>query len=301
MNTLALYSLTVLIWGSSWFAIRYQLDFVPPEVSLFYRFLLASIILVVWCLGRGVSLKIKKRQHVFLAAQGFFMFGLNYILFYHAAFDIASGLLAVVFSMITGMNILNGVIFLKSPIRTKTAVGATIGLFGMGLVFWPEITSSGKVAVGALIVSIAATYSASLGNILSARNQASGISVTAGNAIGMTYGTIFLFVYCVYSGSPFVLEPSLKYLGSLMYLAFFASVIAFGCYLTLIGRIGPGNAAYATVLAPIIALALSTGFEGYQWHVRAMIGVGFVLIGNILVLTPKHALVKAGLHLKLKI
>ena len=140
------------------------------------------------------------------------MFGFNYILFYHAAFDIASGLLAVVFSMITGMNILNGVIFLKSPIRTKTAVGATIGLFGMGLVFWPEITSSGKVAVGALIVSIAATYSASLGNILSARNQASGISVTAGNAIGMTYGTIFLFVYCVYSGSPFVLAPRLKYL-----------------------------------------------------------------------------------------
>ena len=229
------------------------------------------------------------------------MFGLNYVLFYHAAFDIASGLLAVVFSMITGMNIFNGAVFLKRPIRTKTAVGAAIGLFGMGLVFWPEITSSGKVAVGALIVSVAATYSASLGNILSARNQASGISVTAGNAIGMTYGTVFLLVYCMYSGSPFVLEFSLKYLGSLMYLAFFASVIAFGCYLTLLGRIGPGNAAYATVLAPIIALALSTGFEGYQWQARAMIGVGFVLIGNILVLAPKHALIRAGRYVKLKI
>ena len=301
MNTLALYGLTVLIWGSSWFAIRYQLDFVPPEVSLFYRFLLASIILIVWCLGRGISLKIKTQQHFFLASQGFCMFGLNYVLFYHAAFDLVSGLLAVVFSMITGMNIFNGAVFLKRPIRTKTAVGAAIGLCGMGLVFWPEITSSGKVAVGALIVSVAATYSASLGNILSARNQASGISVTAGNAIGMTYGTIFLFVYCMYSGSPFVLEFSLKYLGSLMYLAFFASVIAFGCYLTLIGRIGPGNAAYATVLAPIIALALSTGFEGYQWQARAMIGVGFVLIGNILVLAPTHALIRAGRYVKLKI
>ena len=105
----------------------------------------------------------------------------------------------------------------------------------------------------------------------------------------------------MYSGSPFVLEFSLKYLGSLMYLAFFASVIAFGCYLTLIGRIGPGNAAYATVLAPIIALALSTGFEGYQWQARAIIGVGFVLIGNILVLAPKHALIRAGRYVKLKI
>ena len=284
MSTSVLYSLTVLIWGSSWLAIHFQIGVVPPEIAIVYRFVLASTLLVVWCLARGISLRIAPRHHPYLALLGFSLFSLNYLLFYYAAFDLATGLLAVIFSTMTVMNIFNSALFLKHRIQKKTIVAVIFGLTGMGLVFWPEIAASRAQAVGAIGISLIATYLASIGNIISARNQKHGISVASANAIGMAYGALFLFVFSILSGTPFVIDTSISFIGSLLFLALFASAIAFGCYLTLVGRIGPENAAYATVLFPIVALALSTWFESYAWQGRTLIGVGLVLMGNVIVL-----------------
>ena len=284
MSTSVLYSLTVLIWGSSWLAIHFQIGVVPPEIAIVYRFVLASTLLVVWCLARGISLRIASRHHPYLALLGFSLFSLNYLLFYYAAFDLATGLLAVIFSTMTVMNIFNSALFLNHRIQKKTVVAVIFGLTGMGLVFWPELATSRAQAVGAIGMSLVATYLASIGNIVSARNQKHGISVASANAIGMAYGALFLSAFSFLSGAPFVIDTSISFIGSLLFLALFASAIAFGCYLTLVGRIGPENAAYATVLFPIVALALSTWFESYAWQGRTLIGVGLVLMGNVIVL-----------------
>lgn len=284
MSTSVLYSLTVLIWGSSWLAIHFQIGVVPPEIAIVYRFVLASTLLFVWCLARGISLRIASRHHPYLALLGLSLFSLNYLLFYYAAFGLATGLLAVIFSTMTVMNIFNSALFLKHRIQKKTIVAVLFGLTGMGLVFWPEIAASQAQAAGAIGMSLIATYLASIGNIVSARNQKHGISVASANAIGMAYGVLFLFVFSILSGTPFVIDTDIRFIGSLLFLALFASAIAFGCYLTLVGRIGPENAAYATVLFPIVALALSTWFESYVWQGRTLVGVSLVLIGNVVVL-----------------
>ena len=284
MSTSVLYSLTVLIWGSSWLAIHFQIGVVPPEIAIVYRFVLASTLLVVWCLARGISLRIASRHHPYLALLGLSLFSLNYLLFYYAAFGLATGLLAVIFSTMTVMNIFNSALFLKHRIQKKTIVAVLFGLTGMGLVFWPEIATSRAQAAEAIGMSLIATYLASIGNIVSARNQKHGISVASANAIGMAYGVLFLFVFSILSGTPFVIDTDIRFIGSLLFLALFASAIAFGCYLTLVGRIGPENAAYATVLFPIVALALSTWFESYVWQGRTLVGVSLVLIGNVVVL-----------------
>ena len=284
MSTSVLYSLTVLIWGSSWLAIHFQIGVVPPEIAIVYRFVLASTLLFVWCLARGISLRIASRHHPYLALLGLSLFSLNYLLFYYAAFGLATGLLAVIFSTMTVMNIFNSALFLKHRIQKKTIVAVLFGLTGMGLVFWPEIAASQAQAAGAIGMSLIATYLASIGNIVSARNQKHGISVASANAIGMAYGVLFLFVFSILSGTPFVIDTDIRFIGSLLFLALFASAIAFGCYLTLVGRIGPENAAYATVLFPIVALALSTWFESYEWQGRTLVGVSLVLIGNVVVL-----------------
>ena len=284
MSTSVLYSLTVLIWGSSWLAIHFQIGVVPPEIAIVYRFVLASTLLVIWCLVRGISLRIASRHHPYLALLGFSLFCLNYLLFYYAAFDLATGLLAVIFSTMTVMNIFNSALFLKRRIQKKTIVAVMFGLTGMGLVFWPEIAASRSQAAGAIGMSLIATYLASIGNIVSARNQKHGISVASANAIGMAYGALFLFVFSLLSGTTFVIDTDISFIGSLLFLALFASAIAFGCYLTLVGRIGPENAAYATVLFPIVALALSTWFESYAWQGRTLVGVSLVLMGNVVVL-----------------
>jgi len=284
VSTSVLYSLTVLIWGSSWLAIHFQIGVVPPEIAIVYRFVLASTLLVIWCLVRGISLRIASRHHPYLALLGFSLFSLNYLLFYYAAFDLATGLLAVIFSTMTVMNIFNSALFLKHRIQKKTIVAVIFGLTGMGLVFWPEIAASRSQAAGAIGMSLIATYLASIGNIVSARNQRHGISVASANAIGMAYGALFLFVFSLLSGTTFVIDTDIRFIGSLLFLALFASAIAFGCYLTLVGRIGPENAAYATVLFPIVALALSTWFESYAWQGRTLVGVSLVLMGNVVVL-----------------
>lgn len=298
MNTIACYVGTVLIWGSSWLAIKYQLGVVAPQVSLAYRFALASLLLIGWCLARNISLRFNWRDHVFLALLGLTLFSTNYLLLYFVTFDLTTGLVAVIFSTITIMNMFNSVLFLGRRIEKQTLIGAAMGLTGMVLIFWPEIERSGQITIGVISLGIVGTYSASIGHIVSARNQSRGLGVVPANAIGMLYGTVLLLGFAWLSGVPYTFDPSGTYILSLIYLAVFASAIAFGLFLTLVGRIGPGKAAYATVLFPIVALALSTSIEGYQWQVRAVAGVALVLMGNVAVLGTREHLRAAFAHFR---
>ena len=67
-------------------------------------------------------------------------------------------------------------------------------------------------------------------------------------------------------------------------MAIFGSVIAFGAYLTLLGRIGAHKAGYATVMFPVVALVLSMAFEDLKLDLAIVSGTALVLVGNLLVL-----------------
>jgi drug/metabolite transporter (DMT)-like permease len=206
---------------------------------------------------------------------------------------VTSGLVAVIFSAIVFMNIINGAVLLGSPIRPNVLLGGAIGVLGIVLVFWPQLVSfslSDKSALG-LLLSVVSTFMASLGNIISVRHQQNNLPIIQTNAYGMAYGVAIIGVISVASGKTFGFEISLPYVGSLFYLSLFGTVIAFGCYLKLIGKIGADRAAYATMLFPIVALGISTAYEGYQWAAHNVIGMVIVLIGNWLVLN-KRALAK---------
>jgi drug/metabolite transporter (DMT)-like permease len=218
-----------------------------------------------------------------------FLFSLNYLLVYLAELRLTSGLVSVIFSMLVFLNILIGALFLGTPVRLNVVVGATIGLVGICLVFLPELSTfslQDSSFVG-LLLSLGGTLSASVGNILAARNQRDALPVVQTNAFGMAYGAILMYIIALVAGTPFLFESTPGYILSLIYLAFFGSVIAFGAYLTLLGRIGADRAAYASLLFPLVALGLSTLFEGYQWSVPAIIGVLLVLGGNFLVLSRR--------------
>jgi drug/metabolite transporter (DMT)-like permease len=234
------------------------------------------------------------RDHLFMAAQGVTLFSLNYMLFYRASLDMPSGLMAVCFSTILLMNIANGALFFRSSVEPKVFAGALLGLGGLTLVFWPEVAGFGlhSTAMLGLVLSIIATYLASLGNMISVRHKKAGIPVIESNAIGMAYGALCSLAIATVRGLPFVYDGRIAYTGALIYLALFASVIGFGCFLTLIQRIGADRAAYSTVLFPIVALSVSTWLEGYRWTPLAAAGVVLVLLGNVLVLLRRKPLVK---------
>ncbi len=225
-----------------------------------------------------------------MMAQGACLFSINYLLFYWCTGLITSGLVAIIFSTVIVMNIINGAIFLKKPVQGIVLLGALIGLSGITLVFWQEIQASRSVSVEAsgnvlkgLGIGLIATLFASMGNILSARNQSHQLPVLQTNAYGMAYGTFIMLLFALVSGVTLEFEWTAPYIVSLIYLSVFGSIVAFGAYLTLVGRIGADRAAYATVLFPLVALLISSVFEDYTWTPIALVGVVLVLIGNVLV------------------
>ena len=296
MSNALLYFITVIIWGSTWLAIKFQLGVVPPTLSIVYRFTLAAGILWIYSTIRRLPMRFSLRQHAGMVLQGFFLFSLNYILVYLAEGYLTSGLVAIIFSSIVITNALFSTIFLKDPIRPRVLLGGLIGLFGLVLVFWPELISfdlSTGRALG-LILAVCASLSASLGNILAAYNQRSGLPVLQSNTLGMTYGTVFTVLLVLFQGTELTFDPSASYILSLVYLALFGSVIAFGTYLTLLGRIGPDRAAYVFILYQIVALSLSTLFEGLSWNLLGVLGVLLILAGNVIAVTRMSPKTKEG-------
>ncbi len=292
MKNVSLYIITVLVWGSTWIAIKYQLGSVDPIVSVIYRFGLAAGLLILFCKIRGLSLKFSVKEHFFMAFLGVFLFSLNYWLVYLAEVYLTSGLVAVMFSSIVFFNIANGAIFLGAPLERKMIIGALVGILGIIFIFMPEIQSfhlADKGVVG-LVLGFSSVLLASFGNIMSARNTKNNIPVIQANAIGMGYGTLVLVVIALFLGKEFSFSFSIPYIGSLVFLSVFGSIIAFGSYLTLVGSIGADKASYAIMVVPIVALIISSFAEGYVWNFYGIVGLVLVLGGNFLALRKKPGL-----------
>ncbi|MDA8692192.1 DMT family transporter [Candidatus Pseudothioglobus singularis] len=290
MNAL-LYFVVLLAWGSSWFAISFQLGDVAPQVSIVWRFLLASIILFIWCYFRGLKLSFPWRDHLSWLLLGFFLFCVNYICAYFGTFYLASGLVCLIFSTLTLFTVFNGFVFFKKPIRLPILVGAVVGIAGLSVIFSNEISSADwsleSGVVKGFLWMLLATFFASIGMLLSGQFQARKMPLVQSNAFSMLYGSLILVFYIAVSDVSFSFNTSYSYVISLVYLALIASVIGFGVYLKLVGNIGADKASYVNIFTPTIALLLSTLFENYDWSWVGLIGVLLIIIGNIIVLYAK--------------
>jgi drug/metabolite transporter (DMT)-like permease len=257
-----------------------------------YRFALAALMLAVWCLATGRSLRFPAAQHAWFASQGALLFGLNYLCVYWAEQHIASGLVAVLFSLIVFLNLVGVRVFFATPVNRRTVLGAALGVTGVTLLFWRELAGMQTDALRGILFGLAATVFASGGNLLAVRNQRRGIPVLPGVAWGMTYGTLTIAVVAVVKDIVWTFDPRPGYVLSLLYLAAFGSVIAFAAYLTLLGKIGAARAGYVGVAVPVVALLLSTVFEHYQWTLPALAGAALCIAGNVLVLMPQPTTVQ---------
>lgn len=291
-----LYAATLFAWGTSWYALKLNaVADVAPEVSVLYRFGLAAVIMAVWIAFRGGIPRLSPRAHLRLVAMGATLFSFNFLCFYYAALSLPSGLLAVLFSLSSVMIVIASAVLARRTIEGPVLGAAALGVAGIILIFWPEVATasagltadsrSGLAAIGLCLLGNTLFMT---GNLLSARAQGSGLPVVETNALGMAYGGVMMLIVALFTGAPFAFETSAAYIGSLLWLAVFSSVVAFAAYLTLLGRIGPARAGYLTVMFPLVALAISTMLEGYRWTSLAGLGVGLVLVGNIIVLRGRR-------------
>lgn len=286
MTNWVLYAVTVVIWGTTWYAINFQLGVVGPEVSLAYRFLAAAALLFAWCLARNLSLRFDAAGHAHFLGMGMFLFGLNYVCAYSAQFYIASALNAIAFTAVLWFNIANARLVLGTRVSRRTLLGALAGMVGTIVIFWPEVQAvsfSDRVLVGAAL-SFVGALCASFGNLASALAQRRGLPVVQGNAWSMLYGGLLTAGIALARGETFVFEPNAAYLVSLLYLTLFGTVLAFGAYLTLLGRIGAERAGYTVVMVPVVALVVSALLEDLRLTPVMGVGVALALAGNLLIL-----------------
>lgn len=282
-----LFSICSLIWGTTWFAIKFQVDSTSPIVGVFYRFLIAAIIMfLINVIFIKKNLKFPWKNHKFFMLQGLFNFCLNYILTYMSEQSISSGLVAVTFSTLIYFNMFGMRIFYKKEITRNIIYGAILGFIGMILLFWKEIANfnADQATIVGIITGIVATLFASIGNMFAYRNHQLKIPVMTFNAYGMLYGALFSLIIGLFMGESFVFPTTPSFLFSLGYLSLFGTVIAFYAYQTLVGTMGADRAAYTSIINPVIAILISSMFENIAFTPQLFVGILLCFSGNFIAL-----------------
>jgi drug/metabolite transporter (DMT)-like permease len=289
MSVTALFLVPVLIWGSTWYAITWQFGVVAPEVSVTYRFALASLLLAGGCRATGRTLKFPARDHAFLAGAGLLMISLNYNLIYWAEEIVVSGLVAVLFATMVFMMPIGMRIAFGSPIRPRLLAAAVLGVTGVTLLYLPELDRGvGGSTLWGCALTLLATLACTVGNLMIVRNNNAGIPTIQGTTWTLAYGTLFSALFALATGVPWTFDTGARYVLSLAYLAVCGSVIAFVTYFALLKRVGAGPSSYTTVATPVIAILISTLFESYRWTPTAFAGMALAVIGITLALRSRQ-------------
>jgi drug/metabolite transporter (DMT)-like permease len=285
MTNALLYLTTVLIWGTTWIALKLQLGPVPIAWSIVYRFGLAAAVLMAWLALRRQWRLPERSLWPLLLAQGLALFCLNFVCFLNASRWIASGLVAVCFSTAPLWNALNGRWFQRRALSRPVLLGGALGLAGLLLLFGTEALKDLQrpQTLWGLALALAGTCCFSLGNLLSGALQRRSQTPLQTNAWAMAVGACATAAWALAQGERPAFDASPSYVGAWLYLAIPGSVIGFTAYLTLVGRLGADKAAYCTVLFPVVALNVSAWLEGYAWGASGVLGLGLVLAGNVVV------------------
>lgn len=278
-----------LTWGTTWFVITLQLGTVPPVVSVVYRFALAAMLLFGWLILRGEPIRLNRAQHVAAAGQGLFTFALDYSLVYLAEERVASAVVAVMFAGLAFANIVLFRAVLGQKAGRGAWIGAALGVVGVAVMSAAELarTEMDPRTVVGLVLALVGVGTAAIGNLFAWRGQQIGSPLGAAMAWSMAYGVLALVGYLLVTGERWSIELTAEYLGSLLYLAVFGSVLAFLVYFALARRRGYTIASYIGALTPPTAMLMSVVFEGARFGFAAFAGVALVLGGQVLLIRSK--------------
>jgi drug/metabolite transporter (DMT)-like permease len=281
-----LFAVCVLTWGTTWYAITFQVGRMAPEVGVALRFAVAGAVILAACVVRRERLRFTRAQHLRLALQGSFLYGVSYLCVYHAELHVVSGLVAVGYSaspLVTGL----GAHWLYG-VRTSARflLGGVLGLAGIAMIFWPEfgaVTAGRDMLLGTLF-TVGAVLLSAIGSLAASRNRAHGLPFWPALGWGMLYGAAVAALFALAQGQSFVPPAAPSWWLSLLYLALAGSVLTFACFLTLQERIGPGPAGTIGVMTPLLALLVSMVFEDFRPMALTLAGAVLAVAGNVLML-----------------
>lgn len=288
-----------LIWGSTWIVIKGQLGIVPPSWSVAYRFLIGAAVMFAYAALRRERLMLSGRAWGFAILLGVAQFAFNFNFLYRAEQHITSGLAAVLFALLIVPNTLLGRLFLKTGVERRFLIGAGIAIVGVGMMIAHEYRAAalgaGEVLVGTAL-ALAGVLSASTANVMQGTRLARAQSMVVMIAWAMLFGAFGNAAYAWITAGPPTIDPAPAYVGGVLYLGVIASALTFPLYFNVIRHVGPGQAAWSSVLIPIIAMAISTGLEGYRWAPLSIAGAAVALTGLVIAVVkrPERPSVSGG-------
>lgn len=280
-----LFAVCIGVWGTTWHAITFQIGHTSPAVGVTMRFALAALLVLGLCRLRREPLGFGAREHGFFALQGVPMYGISYICVYEAERHLPSGLVAVGFSASPVIAALGARWLFAARLSGRFLAGGAVGLLGVALIFWREfsVAYDAETAQGAAWTLAAVTLSVA-GSLSASRNAVRGLPFWPSLGFGMAWGALSCGAVALLAGDSFRLPHVVSWWVALAYLAAAGSVAAFACYLELQNRRGPGVAGTVGVAAPVLAIAVSTAFEGFQPDVLTGAGMALAVAGNVAML-----------------
>lgn len=290
--TAALYALTVLLWGFSWYAMAVQASYAEPFAAVCHRIALAALILMSALVVSGRVRRRPLQDHLVFMGEGACLFGLNFVLFYAASRFIPSGVMSICFASSTVWAALFARLFFGAPLSALQLAGAAMGVGGLALLMGDSDQFADRDAGYGLALGLCGAVLFALGNMLATRLQRRGVPQSEGVAWGMCYGAAGLALAAGLRGEALTPPLIAPYWISLLYLSIFGSVVAFTAYLTLVERLGAPRAAYATVLFPLVALVVSAVLEDFHPGWTTLAGFAAVLLGALLTLRRPDAVAR---------
>jgi drug/metabolite transporter (DMT)-like permease len=279
------------VWGSTWIVIRDQIGSVPPQWSVTYRFTIAAIAMALVAKWKGQSLKMDRGGLAAALVLAITQFSINFNSVYMAERFITSGVVATVFALLLIPNSLLAWAFLGQKPNARFLWAGVVAIAGVALLFVHELRSSpvagGDIAIG-LGFTLAGLLGASSANVYQAGKEARRHPLLALLAWSMAIGACLDAALAFAVAGPPVAEARLGYWAGVVYLALFGSVLCFALYFPVVRKIGPGKAAYSSVMVPIIAMGLSTLFEDYRWSTMAISGAVLSLGGMLVALAGRR-------------
>jgi drug/metabolite transporter (DMT)-like permease len=279
-----------LIWGSTWLVIRDQLGTVPASWSVCYRFAVAAIGMFLLAAVTKQSWRIDRDGFKWTLLLGLMQFTLNFNFVYAAEHHITSGLVAVIFALLIIPNALLGKWWLGRSFSRNFIVGSMTATSGVALLMVQEYRAApvgGEEVLLGVGLTLISVLCASVSNVMQVAPQVSRHPTTTILAWSMLWGAVANALWSFVNHGPPVIEMRAGYISGVLYLALIGSVVTFPLYFDLIRKIGPGKAAYTSVLIPVVAMLLSTLFEGYDWTALAASGAVLATLGLIVAMRAR--------------
>lgn len=283
------FALVALIWGSTWFVITTQIGDVPAYWSVTWRFAVATPAMFALALALRKPLAISGGAHRLAVLMGLFQFCGNYNFVYLSELHLTSGIVALLIGMMLVPNAVLGRVMLGQRITPRFIIGSTVALAGIAVLLLNEARVAplgGNVGLG-VGLALVAMLAASIANVIQAGEVGRSVPLVVLLAWSMLYGTLIDGTVAWALAGPPVIPREPLYWAGIAWLALAGSVVTFPLYYDLVRKLGAGRAAYNGVLVVVIAMVISTMFEGYRWTPLAIAGGALASLGMVIALRAR--------------